>query len=533
MIFRVSSKLYVFLLLIVAENVCAFSLKQSLGLGDTLHKNRDAFVGKAACLLTTFPSHYPSFFSKIPEDMLFYCSFLKAKKIFWHAYNVVPAYKNFIDKECINGLPQNFSDIPATSKANYIKEYDISQVLAYGQFPKQGQIDTSTGTSGKPTKWIRGFQEMENVKYWIQIASEVALGDTPYIFCNMFALGPWATGITSTYALSGSQLVLSIGPDIEKLYDVLMEFGPEHRYVIAGYPPHMKKLVENAPFDLHKYDIKIVVGGESMSENVYNSIINHGIKAIYSSYGASDLRINIAQQTEFEQELQRLCKNDTLFKNELLGNDDRNPTFFHFNPLLDYIEETENQTLLFTDLDQSRVSPRVRYDVGDKGRILRVSYVTSVLKKHGYMITPKTNLPLLCLYGRGEDCLTFNGCKLMYDDLEYAIAKIQNLNDKVNRYAYNKFEDKNLDQQLEFWIELKKGVGIENIGLSLEDLNQQLINALCEVNQDFKAQIEYIKNNEDSRFSLPRTFLYFNGTSEMVEEDAHHKIKYIYNIGRN
>lgn len=473
-------------------------------------------------------SYVPAMFSHTPEQALFLLSQLKANYIFWKAYKQVPAYKDFVDNQAGHQLPQTFADIPVTNKANYIKHYPITQTLVFGKIPLQGQIDTSTGTSGTPTKWIRNHKEMEEVKKWIRIASKRALGDKPYLFCNMFALGPWATGMTSTYALTGNQLILSIGPDIDKLYDVLKDFGPDQRYVIAGYPPHMKKFVDNAPFDLRSYDITMVVGGEAMSENVYQSLINKGIKEVYSSYGASDLRINIGQQTKFEQELQRICQQDNNFKKELLGTAEGTPLFFHYNPLLDYIEEGKNNNLLFTDLDEHRASPRVRYDLGDKGKILKISTVIDLLKKHGHELTPRTNLPLLCLYGRGDDALTFNGANLMYDDLERALVKIPELHEKINRYAYNKFENANLDQQLEFWLELKKDVSLNDVDST--KLNQEIIEKLSTINQDFKAQIEYLKLNQNSQSLLPSSFIYEFGKSPMVAQSGHHKNKYVYNV---
>lgn len=526
----------------------SFSLSNAIGLGNTLSRNRDKIAGTLANIMSSGSSKCPSLFARTPESILATFSRLKAKNIFWHTYDNVPAYQHFIDSNCPPCFPlpscrawfpeqfrypRTFSDIPVTSKANYIKQYSISQTLLHGKLPERGQIDTSTGTSGKPTKWIRGHEEMQHVKKWINIASIAAIGHKPYIFCNMFALGPWATGMTSAYALTGKQLVVSIGPNLEMLYDTLKEMGPEQAYVIAGYPPHMKKLVEHAPFDLKKYDITMIVGGESMSTNVYKSIIEGGVKAVYSSYGASDLRINIAQQTEFEQDLQQTCAEDANFKKDLLGSLDGTPNFFHYNPLLDYIEETENGNLLFTDLDQSRISPRIRYDLGDKGKIFSTSTVLELLKQHGHTVKlPRTNLPLLCLYGRGDDALTFNGCNLMYDDLERAIVKIPGLNEKISRYAYNKFENKELDQQLEFWIELKNGISLHDLDIHPETLNNQLIVALSEVNQDFKKQIEFIKNNNDSQLPMPRTFIYEHGSSEMDEQSAHHKNKYVYNRAR-
>lgn len=528
-----TKKIIIVLLFLTMESASICSSEKSCDLQKTLFQFRDMTIGRLTNALSTVSLHFPSLFSHAPESALFFLSKLKAKKIFNHSYNNVPAYKDFINGKCPHGLPESLENVPHMSKSNYIKKYNIEQTLLFGRLPLQGQIDTSTGTTGKPTKWIRGHQEMENVKAWIRVASKAALGDKPYIFCNMFALGTWATGMTSAYALTGSQLMLSIGPDIDKLYDALIDIGPKHRFVIAGYPPHMKKFVENVPFNLNDYDITIVVGGEAMSENVYSSILKSGVKEVYSSYGASDLRINIAQQTKFEQKLQLLCKENQQFKKELLGSLEGTPIFFHFNPLLDYIEETEDGSLLFTDLDESRISPRVRYDLGDKGKVLKVSFVKELLKKYDSQLTPQTNLPILCLYGRGDDALTFNGANLMYDDLERALLKIPGFYEKINRYAFNKFENNNLDQQLEFWIELKKDIVIDEINVNSEALNQQLIEALCEINQDFKAQFEYIKQNKDSNLPLPITCIYENGKSPMVEQGPHHKNKYVYNMPAN
>jgi phenylacetate-CoA ligase len=498
------------------------------GLG--LCKYPNIVMGNMAYVVAGISSRFPSFFSHTPECVLFSLSRLQAKKIFWNTYTAVPAYKDFIKNQCPESLPPTLDAVPVMSKSNYIKKYAIVQTLLKGKFPEQGQIDTSTGTSGTPTMWIRGHQEMKHVKNWIRIASETALGNDHYIFCNMFALGPWATGMTSAYALSGDQMVLSIGPDIEKLYQALQELGNKNKYVIAGYPPHMKKLVENVPFDLHDYDITMVVGGEAMSDNVYESIKRGGVKEIYSSYGASDLRINIGQQTQFEQQLQWFCKENQDFKQELLGSLEGTPIFFHYNPLLDYIEETKEGELLFTDLDSKRVSPRVRYRLGDRGRVIELSKVKRLLKKYNYPLTPRTTLPLICLYGRGDEALTFNGCNLMYDDLERALIKIPGLYSHVNRYAYNKYENKSLDQQLEFWIELKPNINLQELNIPLDELNQHIIDALGTVNQDFKFQIGCIEDNSEQSLIKPRTFLYKYGESPMVEQGPHHKNKYVYDL---
>lgn len=61
-----------------------------------------------------------------------------------------------------------------------------------------------------------------------------------------------------------------------------------------------------------------------------------------------------------------------------------------------------------------------------------------------------------------------------------------------------------------------------------ERLNELLIDALCQVNQDFKSPIEVIKNNKDSRLPMPTTLVREYGLSDMDEQGPHHKNKYVY-----
>jgi len=55
------------------------------------------------------------------------------------------------------------------------------------------------------------------------------------------------------------------------------------------------------PVELH-----LVVGGEGMSEGLRN-YFSRWFKSVFSSYGASDLEINIGAETPFSVALRQLC----------------------------------------------------------------------------------------------------------------------------------------------------------------------------------------------------------------------------------
>jgi len=125
--------------------------------------------------------------------------------------------------------------------------------------------------------------------------------------------------VTATLAMTGNSQagVAVIGPNIDEIYACIKEqariYGREHAIVVSGYPPHMRSVVELAVkegFPLHEYTIYSVVGGEAMSEDLRDllveqkdpegNILRTGFKQCYSSYGASDLDINIGYESDFE-----------------------------------------------------------------------------------------------------------------------------------------------------------------------------------------------------------------------------------------
>ena len=63
-------------------------------------------------------------------------------------------------------------------------------------------------------------------------------------------------------------ILKSTRPDIEKIVTTLEQFGPAYRYLICGYPPFLKRLVECERIDLSAYDVSAAVGGEGMSESL-------------------------------------------------------------------------------------------------------------------------------------------------------------------------------------------------------------------------------------------------------------------------
>src|SRR5919201_2471886 len=230
---------------------------------------------------------------------------------FERARKSVPAYREFLvahgdPRLRARGLDPDLTAVPVTTKENYVKRYSIEARCRGGRLPEQGAvIDESSGTSGVPNNWVRGPEERAEVKQALQVALPHQLGDEPMFVLNAFALGPWATGMNVSMSVVDIAILKSVGPDLAKIEHTLNLFGPGYRYVIAGYPPFLKALVDQADVDWQRYRLTAVLGGEGMSEGM-RDYLRRAFEKVYGSYGASDLEINIAGENDFTIGLRRL-----------------------------------------------------------------------------------------------------------------------------------------------------------------------------------------------------------------------------------
>lgn len=483
------------------------------------------------------------------ESSLFKASQERANAIFWKAVSEVPAYQAHL-----NGFhPQQFGQIPLTDKDSYIKKHSIEDTLLNGEVPYKGQSDTSTGSSGKPTTWIRGPKELKTVRTLINYATKVVKGDKPLFFINAFALGPWATGMTTAGAMVDRAIVHSVGPNADKILDFLEEFPkekyPDHHYVIAGYPPFMRDLILKAKernINLTKYDISAVVGGEACPDTLREMLLGGQEKTdqcfsqVFSSYGASDLDINIGYESPFELALRKACHENPAFAAEFYGPNEPVPMIFHYDPLNYYIETNDQQQLIFTCVRDDRVSPRIRYNLKDRGKVIPVSEVQALMKKYGIQlpIQPNTQLPLLLIWGR-EGTVNYRGAKVPAEHLYDAIEQVkidlvdiintgkteekEILKGKVKNYAFNAVTDGN--PSVEIWIEMDDKQAVPE---DIESIRIKLLEELRKINKDFDFQMQ----NADKEH-WPSLKIFASGKAgPMSNQDPHRKKKYVFTDGK-
>jgi phenylacetate-CoA ligase len=381
----------------------------------------------------------------------------------------VPAYRDHLNSNGIDPSSiRSLDELPETDKASYIDRYPLPQRCVDGRLPLTGTtIDESSGSTGTPYNWVRGAEERDHVRRMIGFFARYSFGSEPLVVLNAFSMGAWATGLTTAIALERNGLVKATGPHVDKIIGTMRELGPGYRYLIVGYPPFIKLLLDEGDargFDWSAYTMHALLGGEGNSEGLRDYLLRR-FRSVVSGYGATDVEIGLAAETPVTVALRRLALERREIAQALFGETDRVPMVFQYNPMLHHIETNARGELLFTVCRSSTLSPKVRYNVHDEGGVLRDDELRRRLERFG--ITPESlapagfgrlvRMPYLFVFGRADSTVSVMGANIYPGDIEGGIYADPALAAHVRSFRLSLLEDRPGETRPMVSIELERG----------------------------------------------------------------------------
>lgn len=308
-------------------------------------------------------------FERLPPRIMDWTGRAEARRAFLRAARKIAAYGEYLAQQ-----PASGEGVPETDKESYIKAFSMETRCVGGQLPlANAMIDESSGSTGTPYNWVRSLEEREHSHTFISYFATYCFGPEPRITINAFSMGAWATGLNMGLALQRNSVVKNTGTDIPKILHTLRFLGSRYPYLIMGYPPFLKHLIDVAAsegFPLDEFRLDALVGGEGMSEGLRDYLLRR-FRRVYSGYGATDLEIGIAGETPLAVAIRRLARDQPTVRQRLFGSDSRLPMVFQYNPMSHHVEINANRELLFTITRANLLSPRIRYNVHDEGGIAR------------------------------------------------------------------------------------------------------------------------------------------------------------------
>jgi len=421
----------------------------------------------------------------------------------------VPAYRDFVRGKGAEGA-RRLIDFPETTKLNYASVYDEASRCQEGKLHRPGvTVDESSGSTGKPYNWVRGPRELKGI--YRNAAGYIELvfpGDRLFVL-NGYSMGAWATGTTTGIAMTRIAMVKNTGPDLDKIIDTLLHFGPGYDYIVAAYPPFLKHLrdrLDAIGFPWAKYRIRGMVGGEGMTEAL-RDYLEQRFEEVRSGYGASDLTIGMGAETGFTVWLRKRLAVDDELRRELLGEDEqRLPMIFHYNPLETYLEINEAGELLCTINTKSCLQPKLRYNVGDEALLHSYPKVKKIIQQSprnwadSGRSGEKMTLPLLFLFGRKDSTISYMGANLYPQDVEYGLYDGNPRAADIARFCLTLEELPDLESRPVINIELRAGADFDAIATDLAvTCRQGVLDHLAKVSRDFAESLKEDPTTADLR----------------------------------
>ncbi len=455
---------------------------------------------------------------------------LKALAVFEEARRHTPAYRQFLAEHPFGrmrfrGLVPDLGRVPMMDKENYVKRYSIAERCHGGRVPAHGVIvDESSGSSGIPTNWVRGRAERQANKRMLEFDLTRLVGAGPHFIINAFTMGPWATGVNITMGLTDISMLKSTGPDVAKIANTLQFFGPGHRYLILGYPPFLKLLVDTAGITWADYDVAMIYSGEGISELMRDYLLAKGVRRVYGSLGASDLELNIAAENDFTIALRKKLLASPALAARLLKFPGAVPVVFQFNPADFHLETTHAGELLVTLCRPCYLAPKIRYNLHDRAQIIRFPELKRLLRSCGLrpedLALAYSDLPILLHYGRADMTVAYFGCKISPPDVQEALLGVPELAERVASFTVFTHEGPQADKQLRICFELaeRQPLRIRHDAT----LNELFFAELRRINQDFRESWRMVPAEQK-----PQVEFHAFKTGPFADEGARIKRRYI------
>ena len=415
----------------------------------------------------------------------------------------VPAYRTLLARSGWRDDPSlppagRVRRLPTMDKASYVKAFSTEERCLDGRLRMEGTtIDESSGSSGTPFNWVRSAAELHDVHRKFSQFGWYLFGDD-VITINGFSMGAWATGINAGEAMRRNGIVKSTGPDLEKILHTLDFFGPRYPYVITGYPPFLKHLVDESEkrgFDWRRYRIHGVAGGEGMSEGL-RAYLERRFLAVYSGYGASDIDIGVAGEMPITVWIRKRAAENPALQRALFGDDPRLPMLFQYSPLDYYIETNEEGELIITVNRLKVLSPRIRYNIHDAGGVIPFERMRAVLREFGLDPIPACDrpdqpvfhMPFLYLFGRSDSTISYMGANIYPEDIEQGLFADAEDARRLGAFCLELVDTGGGEQRACVHVEALDGVTDD--AAFMERLRGRVLDRLIATNLDFRTSTD-------------------------------------------
>jgi len=390
-----------------------------------------------------------NFFHQTPAEVWETLGEKNALSLFDEINSKIPGYKKFLhdhdfDSASVKSI-DDFKNIPVVDKYNYIQKYGFNDVNTAQAGDHLYCFLLSSGTIDDPTIWSRNFQYEETILpmvcdnyfrlYW-------NLDKKSSLIINAIALGPWNAGFTMHAALrpltQKYNLTLATnGAELESIIYTIKKLSPYYdQTIIFSYTTFHRTILERLEqenIDIRKLNLKLFTGGEGCTVEwvkYINEMISgnpENLTAIVDGYGTSEGSL-LGMGSALTSLVRNLASKNKELCKELFGRTDSIPNLFQYAPASFFIEEVKGE-VIFTS---KSTAPLVRYNLHDRGGIIKFRDMEKILSDHGYdykKLIKAQGLPeeivwqqpFVYCFGRRDDTVSVCGAKIFPEQIAPAL----------------------------------------------------------------------------------------------------------------
>ncbi|WP_309133219.1 phenylacetate--CoA ligase family protein [Brevibacterium sp.] len=448
----------------------------------------------------------------------------------------VPAYQDYLARTGFTFRWWDLESYTPTSKDEFVRRYSEEHRCWGGRIERIGTVvDESSGSSGTPFNWMRSKRELDTVHKNVAGYVTMLFGNADLFCINAFSMGAWATGTNTGLAMAKVAMVKNTGPDLDKIIDTMRHFGPGHTYLVSAYPPFLKHLADRLDAESGAwadYRINGFVGGEAMTEGL-RDYLEKRFDRVYSGYGASDLTIGMAGESDLSVVIRRALAHDLDFRARVLGSDEsRIPMVFQYNPLETYLETTAEGELVVTINSAAVMSPRLRYNIGDEATLIDFPTMVELTRAHPELARQCSRafsgngmkLPFVLLFGRSDSTISYMGANIYPLDIENGLYRDNSQAHLIESFRIELREVADFEERPTLHIQLRDEAPhmseAEREQLA-RAIRQGVLDHLCSVSRDFAQSMQ-----EDPTTAQIQIEIHPHATGPFAEANA--KIKNVY-----
>jgi hypothetical protein len=236
--------------------------------------------------------------------------------------------------------------------------------------------------------------------------------------------------------------------------------------------------------DWKKIPISFAVGGtahsNSYTQYMLSKIVSSDKKynptenSIVGTMGLTEVGLNVFTESLDLIRYRDIIQKNKQLKNKLWGEKQADcPAIMYYYPTNTFIEIINKDNdgfgdIVITNLDLKMKTPLIRYNTGDRGKLLNIDDFRSVLMEFGEKFEPRLALPLIAITGRTNEYANNSQIIINSDLVKEALYR----DDTAASYITGHFKIKNDIDGVCVYVQAKKGKN--NFEMITETIKQHL-----------------------------------------------------------